>query len=48
MNYWLTKKINMDRSPMRLEGRGVVRGLILFRSADLAMGRDGWNRIIIY
>lgn len=36
-----------EQCPVRLEGRGAVRGLILFRSAYLAMGQDKQNRIII-
>jgi len=36
-----------EQRAMRWGVRGAVRGLILFRSADLAMGRDGWKWIII-
>ena len=43
----LDRRQSNEQCPVRLEGRGAVRGLILFRSAYLAMGWDGWKWIII-
>ena len=43
----LDKRQLNEQCSVRLGVRDVVRGSILFRSADLAMGRDGWKWIII-